>query len=676
MDGVRCFLTLFVESTNNLTLRLGNSHQSFKHSRNKVRVSEGGQPQSLANNNYYCITETLFSKMKSTVPKIVLLRIGFLISAGFLISGTIFRIMKIQDEMTMKAITSAKTTITKTTTTMTTMTTTALATTTATAPATTLMAGESQAPGAEPPSEPLLRAGHPQQTGGQDAHIPPPSATMKTTQASLPSLQIMPLNIASSSSVSLHDDNNSNTSSSSSSNNSSSSSNSSNGNVIHPTLSPNKINDTQQQEQQNKNISFYPPTTNNRTTDPPPPKKFNNIVVMGQFNYVPTDLDLIATWVNVWKSRFEHVIVRGPFNENQTATLQTKYSIDAKCCGRSDRGFISPIENFMTTLMEYHNKTEGVLYIHDDAILNITELVGKQSSTTTTTTTTSSSTFPTNEIIANGHIIVQDYSYEDPRLQNLNTTNISKFAYYIHVPKSKEELIKQQQQQQEQVDGNNTNITAPPRPRPPPTATIMETMDGRYFNFDNATQREEFYRTIDDWFWYRKRMCIPALSQLAKSTEMDPYRESSQAQVQRSSRGTTSHDEGTTYKDFYYDSRSYRDPLLMSPYVQGDFLFVPTSIAQEFYDIAKVFVKYSVFLECAWGTIVDLVRQRTAMQVRRMPLCTTWEKERGIRGTPEMIELCHKEQQKTNKQPFGIYHPIKMGKDPQRFIDEFQRFST
>ena len=102
------------------------------------------------------------------------------------------------------------------------------------------------------------------------------------------------------------------------------------------------------------------------------PRRHRNVVLMGQFNWeMPTDNVLF--WVQKWGQVFHHVEVRGPFPNKQLQELRCK-GVNAYY-GNKDKGFYSPIENLIKSL-ELHsnngNEIEGVLYIHDDGLLNMT----------------------------------------------------------------------------------------------------------------------------------------------------------------------------------------------------------------------------------------------------------------------------------------------------------------
>ena len=107
-------------------------------------------------------------------------------------------------------------------------------------------------------------------------------------------------------------------------------------------------------------------------------RRFRNVAVMGQFNYVPdsgSSLDNVIFWYQKTSERFRNVIVAGPYSNDQVIELK-KHSIEA-IQGRDDAGYVSPYLNQMNALLRFKDddKVNGVLYVHDDGILNMTEIV-------------------------------------------------------------------------------------------------------------------------------------------------------------------------------------------------------------------------------------------------------------------------------------------------------------
>jgi hypothetical protein len=138
-------------------------------------------------------------------------------------------------------------------------------------------------------------------------------------------------------------------------------------------------------------ISFSVPSSNKQTL-------INHTVVMGQFNYDET-IESVVFWHTHWKQYFQHVVVTGPLSEHTVHQLQNIYGI-LTFPGRADKGYSSPIKNMATVLQYYFQQqqrmggsdddddddvvsVQGVLYIHDDTLVNITELQPWLGSSTT-----------------------------------------------------------------------------------------------------------------------------------------------------------------------------------------------------------------------------------------------------------------------------------------------------
>ena len=125
------------------------------------------------------------------------------------------------------------------------------------------------------------------------------------------------------------------------------------------------------------------------------------------------------------------------------------------------------------------------------------------------------------------------------------------------------------------------------------------------------------------WDMTKKSYCGGAQQSLAKDKEMVPYYEA----------------DGS---------------LLFSSYTQSDFINIPIKYADEFSKLASLFLKHGVIHECAWGTIVDLIRKKLKAKVRVIMLCTNWGgRKRGKKG---LIEKCM-----SDRVDYGFFHPYKLG---------------
>ena len=71
-----------------------------------------------------------------------------------------------------------------------------------------------------------------------------------------------------------------------------------------------------------------------------------------------------------------------------------------------------------------------------------------------------------------------------------------------------------------------------------------------------------------------------------------------------------------------------------------------------FVDLVDVFAENKLFLECAFPTLVSLMRQRFMIKVHLAILCTDWYELRG--NAKKLIGTCLK------KGAHEIFHPIKI----------------
>jgi hypothetical protein len=108
------------------------------------------------------------------------------------------------------------------------------------------------------------------------------------------------------------------------------------------------------------------------------PKVIHNVVLLGQFNY-HTDHRVVLHWVRRWHEIFDTVVVSGPFTEAVVHVLRE--SSIRVYESENDRGWYSPIRNIARVIEDYQHTEgiDGVLYMHDDAMLNMTQLIAGES---------------------------------------------------------------------------------------------------------------------------------------------------------------------------------------------------------------------------------------------------------------------------------------------------------
>jgi len=119
-------------------------------------------------------------------------------------------------------------------------------------------------------------------------------------------------------------------------------------------------------------------------------RRIRDVVLMGQFNYPSliavdegmqqeqTKADLLF-WHQKWRQRFQNVVLRGPFPTDVVNDLSNNHDLDinfTKPDLSGDKGYVSPIDNLLASLIEFehHSDINGVLYVHDDLLLNVTNV--------------------------------------------------------------------------------------------------------------------------------------------------------------------------------------------------------------------------------------------------------------------------------------------------------------
>lgn len=107
-------------------------------------------------------------------------------------------------------------------------------------------------------------------------------------------------------------------------------------------------------------------------------ERIEHVVLMGQFNYGEIAVSNILAWVETWSAYFSKIVVAGPFPQTTLQALREQ-GIPFQI-GREDQGYVSPyinlanVLNSVTSQRTKHDSLQdirGVLYIHDDLLLNV-----------------------------------------------------------------------------------------------------------------------------------------------------------------------------------------------------------------------------------------------------------------------------------------------------------------
>jgi hypothetical protein len=157
--------------------------------------------------------------------------------------------------------------------------------------------------------------------------------------------------------------------------------------------------------------------------------RIHNVAIIGQFNF-PNFVNDTSFWKMKWRKDFRHVQVRGYWNEMQAKELRLAgveaYSNQVLF---GEPGFSSPYQNLGRALQQYKNVSgvDGVLYIHDDALLNISTFYGLNLPNSSNNNIKKKK-FPVDYIIANVDLRYP-HAYHDPYRFTLES--YSKVGYRV-----------------------------------------------------------------------------------------------------------------------------------------------------------------------------------------------------------------------------------------------------
>ena len=90
-----------------------------------------------------------------------------------------------------------------------------------------------------------------------------------------------------------------------------------------------------------------------------------------------------------------------------------------------------------------------------------------------------------------------------------------------------------------------------------------------------------------------------------------------------------------------------------------------STISQYMSGFRVVHLKHGVFIECAYGTIIDMVRRKTGADVRITRVCTTFN--RDLRGTLEFNQMCL-----DSPRIQGLVHPFKVSQGYDLYCDAME----
>lgn len=272
--------------------------------------------------------------------------------------------------------------------------------------------------------------------------------------------------------------------------------------------------------------------------------RLDHTVLMGQFNHATLPTKDILFWHQKWRQWFNRIVVRGPFQSTQILELQ-QHGIEA-FESRDDSGWYSPIENLAATLqsMKDIESVTGVLYVHDDMLLNVTKMF-------------------------------QNFQF--------GSQIVTTIIFTTHRPDFHSYTIK-------------------------PDGTYV--MDGA-----NVTAK----KILSTNTWFHTQKCMDGFDRLRADPRSKVFLDKD-GSMQVQNKG------------------------------QSDVLYVPTKVAEDFANMAKLIVKHKVFLECGLPKIVEVISQTSNVTIDSVSLCTSWGNNRG---SLQMLQKC--------RFPSTTFHPIKLG---------------
>lgn len=365
---------------------------------------------------------------------------------------------------------------------------------------------------------------------------------------------------------------------------------------------------------------FLVSTTTTTTTPPPPPRnridpvgRHSNALLQGQFNRDASP-QTIQWWVETWSAFFEKILVVGPFSKETQRELtqmgiQHRYGVP----GGRDPSSPSCYANLMQSLLEIQTDPhlDGVLYIHDDLLVNLTNY-------------TIHGRFPKDTIIMNSVV----YSQKEGSLQH------QKSEHWIDI---------------ERGPSSSTNSSLPRKIS--------------FRGYDNTTYQgwKALYKNIHP-HWHFYEWCLPTEAKIAAyDPRIDEYLH----------HGRSWRLPGHRLVDNLWLPKVYASDFVKAAQIHADhenylecaFPSILEMISQKDYNYNDY---NSATTRGRTPPSLQSSKPTHQLQIKEVPLCTTAKYYAKARGRPKMIYNCLKDGVVGNHE-FGVYHPIKINYDPQAF---------
>lgn len=445
--------------------------------------------------------------------------------------------------------------------------------------------------------------------------------------------------------------------------------------IVPLTTAPDALTAVQLDEQQQQQEQPPPPPrpSQSKTNTQQPHQqsesttRITDIVLMGQFNYAQNISDVIY-WYQKWSQWFQHVLVFGPFSPSDIELLSSQHHSSSFSSSSipvflsdADEGYYSPMWNLARALQHYKDsdQVKGVIYLHDDTLLNITYLrqAIQQAAATKRTTTTSSVPKNNNNRNANANhnpakIILASFDASDPRigLQNKKRrSEIAQKSYSIHYRRrSNHNNNDHTVYTTNRLPENHTHTTTTATPT---TISNVPSNWTQYYSTVNGKIYQDPLQLQKSLRRWRHEECLYAFSNAVWfDNRTIPYMEEDDDDKNNNNnkKNSNNHHEASRF-------------VVPPPSYGGtDFLYVTTSLADAFAPPARLFYDHKVFLECGFAKIIDILRRQQNATVIQVPLCTGWGLQRD---RIYMLREC--------SLPVAVIHPYKISKGWARWTRAF-----
>ena len=113
-------------------------------------------------------------------------------------------------------------------------------------------------------------------------------------------------------------------------------------------------------------------------------------------------------------------------------------------------------------------------------------------------------------------------------------------------------------------------------------------------------------------------------------------------------------------------SAKYRESdgsIFFPTHMCSDYMFVPTSYADAFAEVAELHLKHGTFHECAFPKIIHVLT-RLGLRARKADICKDWNL-RTSRGTPESVIKCI-----DSPKSLGFVHPLYRSRSSYKAFSE------